>query len=235
MVWYLGVLTALFAGGLICLVLFAVHLRRKVARKEEALKQALHKREQDMDKLKKAHALLEAAAKVDGFTGVPNRVGFEEALGREWRRGLRNQTELTLILIDIDEFTEYNDAVGPLGGDDLLRRVASALRESLMRPFDVVARFAGAGFACLLPETDRDGGVIMAERLTKAVAELHLVHPASKHGQVVTICQGIATAMPHPDDVTEILLDNAHSALKRAKQNGPGTAWAAPAAPTDPQ
>lgn len=206
---------ALFGVGM-----YAVRLKGSVTKKTEALEQMLAKREKDLDKLKETHSQLEAASRMDHATGAPNRQAFEEALDREWRRGIRNQTPIALILIDIDHFASYNDAVGHHGGDDCLRRVAATLTIPLKRPFDVLARFAGAGFACLLPETDLLGAVAVAERLRLAADALGVVHPGLPDGQVVTLSLGVAQLLPNSDEVAESLVDQAHTALKEAKAKG---------------
>lgn len=216
----LSIAIIILALALVGVGLYALRLKGSVEKKAEALEQMLAKRERDMDKLKEAHAQLIAASRMDHATGAPNRQAFEEALDREWRRGMRNQTPIALILIDIDHFASFNDAVGHHGGDDCLRRVAATLTLPLKRPFDILARFAGAGFACLLPETDLLGAVAVAERLRLAVDALAMVHPGLAAGQVVTLSLGVAQLLPSPDGVAESLVDQAHTALKQAKAKG---------------
>lgn len=170
--------------------------------------------------LKRQRDMLSKLAMLDGLTGLPNRRAFDDQFEREWRRALRNGTEICLIMIDIDHFKQYNDAYGHLDGDGCLKLIASALEKRLDRPGDFVARYGGEEFVCLLPETSAQGGGVMAEKLRAAVQELGIPHQTSPTAPSVTISLGVACAVPGPSDTPEQLFDGADRLLYRAKREG---------------
>ena len=104
---------------------------------------------------------------IDGVTGIPNRRRFDEIMSLEWRRAIRSSQPLSLIMCDIDYFKNYNDTYGHLEGDACLRKVANKLCDLLKRPGDLVGRWGGEEFACILPETDIIGAMTVAERIGK--------------------------------------------------------------------
>ena len=158
-------------------------------------------------------------ALLDGLTGIPNRRAFDDQLSHEWSRALRNQGLLSLIMIDIDHFKSFNDAYGHLGGDDCLKRVATALLASL-RASDFVSRYGGEEFVCILPEADEESALITAERIHRNVELLHLPHCGSLVSPFVTISLGVATLMPSHDFVPDYLIEMADQMLYRAKDKG---------------
>ena len=97
--------------------------------------------------LEEANTKLQQLSEVDPLTGIANRRRFEETLAREWRRAMRDEMPLSLVMIDIDFFKDFNDALGHQVGDQCLRRVAGEIREALTRPGDLVARYGGEEFA----------------------------------------------------------------------------------------
>ncbi len=163
---------------------------------------------------------LHRLATQDGLTEIANHRRFKEVLGQEWRRARRYGEPLSLLLVDVDRFKEYNDTYGHPAGDECLRRVAAALRETVRRPFDFVARYGGEEFAVLLPETDLHGARAVAERLRSDVQALGLQHSASNVGPQVTISAGVAMARGGVGASPEELLGAADSALYRAKHGG---------------
>ncbi len=101
----------------------------------------------------------------DGLTGLSNRRHFDEYLELEWRRSLRDQSQLSLLMIDVDYFKSYNDSFGHLEGDEALRKVAAAIRDASARPSDLPARYGGEEFALVLPNTSPGGARLVAEKL----------------------------------------------------------------------
>ena len=157
---------------------------------------------------------------LDGLTEVANRRGFDEELGRVWRRMQRHGGEVALVMIDIDHFKGYNDAYGHLGGDDCLRRVAAVLRAAVKRPFDLVARYGGEEFAVLLPETHGDGAEMLAEEMRASVESLGIPHCRSGVATVVTISCGVAVICPSRSLDPASLIAMADRRLYEAKRTG---------------
>ena len=156
---------------------------------------------------------------LDGLTGVANRRHFDDTLALEWRRALRKEAPLSLLMIDIDHFKAFNDALGHQAGDDCLRAVATALQESLHRASDLIARYGGEEFAVLLPECGEHQARLLADRLRSRIECLRHAHPAATAG-VVTISAGVATAVPTRNASPEDLVRRADEALYEAKRAG---------------
>ena len=163
---------------------------------------------------------LRMLASLDGLTGVPNRRIFDERLDAEWRACRRSGSPLSLLMVDVDHFKLYNDHYGHLDGDQCLKAIASALASSVERGRDMLARFGGEEFVCLLPDTDLEGAKHIAEKLRQAVEGLAIPHVESKTAATVTVSLGVATtaecdALEPPD-----LLKVADEQLYLAKQSG---------------
>ncbi|MEI6557954.1 MAG: diguanylate cyclase [Rhodospirillaceae bacterium] len=170
--------------------------------------------------LKRQRDLLQRISMIDGLTGIANRRRFDETLEREWRRCHRAGTPLSLILVDVDFFKNYNDHYGHLAGDECLKKVAVAMADQIRRGSDLVARFGGEEFACLLPDIAAEGAHAMAVRLRDAVSNLRIRHSRSAAADHVTISLGVATQVPDGDDPPSRLIDQADRGLYFAKQNG---------------
>ncbi len=167
---------------------------------------------------------LEALAATDPLTGLGNRRTFDSALDQEWRRALREQSPLSLLMIDVDAFKGINDTYGHPAGDDYLRVIAETISSSVRRPADMVSRYGGEEFALILPATGAAGAAEVAEQLRLAICELRLPHVLNPdHESVVTVSIGAATAMMRSglESATSAnLLRAADSALYKAKQGG---------------
>jgi diguanylate cyclase (GGDEF)-like protein len=177
-------------------------------------------RERAEAELRDARDKLEALAHLDGLTNLPNRRQFNDRLDKEWRRMQREQQELAVLMIDIDYFKGYNDHYGHGGGDECLKRVASALAEALVRPGDLVARYGGEEFVAILPATDLEGARQVAEHLRCAVEALALPHERSQAAGHVTVSIGCACTLPAPDGLPATLLESADRMLYQAKTQG---------------
>jgi diguanylate cyclase (GGDEF)-like protein len=169
--------------------------------------------------LKRKTDLLEQYALLDGLTGIPNRRHFDQAFEIEHRRSLRDSQPLSVVMIDIDHFKLFNDHYGHGAGDQCLQKVATALNGNLLRPADQVFRYGGEEFIVLLPNTDAQGVVDLAERLRLAVEELAIGHEYSSTAPIVTLSLGTATLNP-PDTSPTALLKRADEALYAAKKAG---------------
>jgi len=154
----------------------------------------------------------------DELTGINNRRHFQNMLQMEWKRAIRFHRPLSLIMIDVDHFKDYNDAFGHLQGDQVLRQIGGILRRNL-REVDTVARFGGEEFVLLLPDTDKRGAIAVAEKVRLLVEGHSFVTEERKETKSISISAGVAT---YPDDVEEMdnLIDHADIALYRAKERG---------------
>ena len=156
----------------------------------------------------------------DSLTGLSNRRFFDAALQTEFSRHKRTGSPLSLIMMDVDNFKKYNDHYGHLEGDDCLRQIARTLKAVIERGTDLVARFGGEEFVAILPDSDIEGAVFLAERISEAVRGLALPHANSETAEIVTISLGIASAADHLLTDGEQLVALADQALFRAKDNG---------------
>lgn len=172
-----------------------------------------------MNQVEKLNRNLVEHSIVDTLTSIANRRYFEKHLDAEWRRARRNNTPLSLIMIDVDYFKLYNDNYGHLNGDKCLRDIAQALQSGIKRPTDLVARYGGEEFAILLPETELEGAAMLAETLRQQIINLALPHAYSTVNNTVTISLGVATVIPRHTSAN-ILVEKADKALYRAKRNG---------------
>jgi len=178
----------------------------------------------DMSELKRLEEELRSLAMTDGLTGLSNRRAFDQTLEREWARTVRSHGQISLLLLDVDRFKGFNDLYGHQVGDDCLRAVAAAMRRVLQRPADMAARYGGEELAVILPDTDGDGAMEIAERMRRAIEELGLPHSENPEGGGrVTVSVGCATALSRSGGtmrMPEGLLLAADTALYKAKHRG---------------
>jgi len=163
---------------------------------------------------------LQRLSAIDGLTGIPNRRSFDEYITKEWGRAVREKTCLSLLLIDIDFFKKYNDGYGHQGGDDCLRKVATALADTMRRSSDMVARYGGEEFTVVLPNTDIGGAMVIAEELRMAIETLALKHEFSDVADIVSISLGAAGIPPQCGGDATSLISLADEALYAAKDAG---------------
>ena len=189
------------------------------ARELELLK-ATMQLERANQQLEESIRMLERMASVDGLTGVANRRYFDEMLAKEWRRAIRLSQRLSVILIDVDFFKNYNDTYGHLQGDECLKQVARALTVPLKRPLDIVARYGGEEFVLVLPGCEGPEALTVAQKIGKAVEDAGIPHDKIQATGVVTVSAGVAFCSPATDQNPEDLLKKADAALYKAKANG---------------
>ncbi len=156
----------------------------------------------------------------DGLTGLSNRRHFDEYLGLEWRRAMREQSQLSLLMIDVDYFKSFNDTFGHLAGDEALRQVAEAIRGCSSRPSDLPARYGGEEFALVLPNTSPGGARLLAEKLRQTVAAARIAHIMPQPDSFLSVSIGIATQTPPIGSTCRQLISAADNALYQAKNNG---------------
>lgn len=158
-------------------------------------------------------------AHIDGLTGLYNRRRFDEALNFYWRLSIREDRPLSLLMIDVDYFKNYNDHYGHVAGDEALKMVAEVLRSSLRRTSDMCCRYGGEEFACLLPFTDAKGALDRAKLILKDIAEKGLVHEFSATAEYLTVSIGVSSL--NDDTQSEmILLNQSDEALYMSKHSG---------------
>jgi diguanylate cyclase (GGDEF)-like protein len=170
--------------------------------------------------LSEANQRLEELSRSDPLTGLANRREFDDVKEKEFRRAVRSEQPLAVLMCDIDFFKAYNDLYGHAQGDHCLREVAGILRQSFARAGEVVARLGGEEFAVLLPGLDLDEAARVAERATLALAERAIPHAASQVSDHVTLSIGLATLDTKAMDHFDQLLSQADQALYRAKHGG---------------
>jgi diguanylate cyclase (GGDEF)-like protein len=157
----------------------------------------------------------------DGLTGIANRRHFDVAIEKEQRRAKRGGLPLSLLMIDIDNFKAYNDHYGHQKGDQCLIQVAAALAAMLKRPCDLMARYGGEEFAMILPDTDVDQAMVMAEQMRLRTLELAIEHArGSDAARQVTISIGLTSQAADTPVEIEALINAADRALYRAKRHG---------------
>jgi diguanylate cyclase (GGDEF)-like protein len=178
----------------------------------------------DVTERKAMEEQLRAMAMKDGLTGLANRRAFDEALDREWRRTVREKSQMSVVMIDIDFFKPFNDAYGHQVGDDCLRAVGAALLAIALRPGDLVARYGGEELAIILAHADAQGAAVVAERARSAVEALKIPHEGTTLPVgVVTASVGVATALAVDGgsaDLPSALVIAADRALYGAKKDG---------------
>lgn len=187
---------------------------------EQERNQLIKELEESRRKYKALSEDLHQISITDELTGIANRRYFNQTLEKEWKRAVRQQQPVSLLIMDIDQFKEFNDQYGHPAGDQRLQQVAETLRGALKRPGDMLARYGGDEFAAVLPETDADGARDVADRCQKALKEASF-HPGGE-GELgpVTVSVGICSAVPAESSRPEPLLNCADRALYRAKQDG---------------
>lgn len=166
---------------------------------------------------------LSRLALTDALTGLANRRAFDEALDREWKRTLREDTQISLLLLDIDHFKRFNDQFGHQVGDDCLRAVATAVARCV-RSTDMVARYGGEEIAVILASAGSNSAVEVAEKIRRTVEGLQLAHDFSAAtAGTITVSVGVATALARDGGtmrLPESLLQAADAALYKAKHLG---------------
>ena len=177
-------------------------------------------RKQAEDKILQLQRELEVLSYRDSLTGVANRRMFDTLYPVEWAKARATGEPLSLVVIDIDYFKQYNDHYGHVRGDECLRRVAQALDTGAFRSRDLCARFGGEEFILLLPATDEGAARGVAERCRKLLAHKDIPHARSGVGRAVTISMGVGTIVPGAQDDPNVFLDRVDRRLYQAKSAG---------------
>ncbi|MEM1403720.1 MAG: diguanylate cyclase [Pseudomonadota bacterium] len=225
--WYETTWSVLVAVAFIILLMSVVQrfMSRRARARELELKQLVDRRTFE---LREALAQVEANARVDTLTGIPNRKHMEEQLAAVWNMARRSRVPVSILMLDIDRFKEYNDTLGHNAGDECLRKIARAISDKLLREHDMVARYGGEEFLVVLYDSDTTGARGAAKRILECVQALQLPHPASDVSGFVSVSVGYATATIEQANRPKELIDLADRALYDAKRAGRNRIAAAP-------
>ena len=167
-----------------------------------------------------ANQKLEVYSQTDGLLGIANRQFFDTRLHDEWNRALRDQEQISLLMIDVDFFKNYNDEYGHQAGDACLQAVAKAAAGKMVRAVDLLARYGGEEFVVVLPHTSAKGAYKVALSICQAVSDLKIPHSTSSVADHVTVSIGVASMLPDRQSVPARLVGAADQALYAAKQHG---------------
>lgn len=201
---------------------FATPLRNESGQVRRCLllTQEITRLKDDQKALETLNRELDRLARTDSLLGIANRRELDRHLESEWSRGSREEHPLSLLLVDVDCFKHYNDVHGHPAGDAALQQVASVLSEAIRRPGDLAARYGGEEMAVLLPHTEMDGALNVAQRIHELLTERNIPFAASPVSDRVTVSIGVASMLPVTGQASQQLIDRADQALYWAKASG---------------
>lgn len=199
-----------------------------LARVSSALKlrEEMKKRKRKEVQLRELNKKLEKMVSIDGLTGLSNRRFFDKTLRQLWDRCYRLGEDISLIMIDIDNFKLFNDTYGHLAGDECLREVAEKIENVVHKPDDLIARYGGEEFAVVLPGTDLAGALTVAERIRSGVLDLEIENKKSDVSDYLTVSLGCVTTQPlvrAEEEKIKGFIDSADKFLYAAKEAGRNT------------
>lgn len=180
----------------------------------------ISERKKNEEQILRLQKELEELSFKDGLTGVANRRMFDSIIEVEWASARRSQKPLSLIILDIDHFKQYNDHYGHIQGDDCLRRVAQTLSSVGARARDFFARIGGEEFVLVLPETDAHAAKKIAERCRSEILGLQIPHESSSTSDRVTVSLGVGTIVPSHDANSITFIESVDRLLYQAKEEG---------------
>jgi len=171
-------------------------------------------------RLVRQYKLLDKLAYLDGLTEISNRRRFEELFEKEWKRSVRNKTDFSLAMVDVDFFKQYNDNYGHAMGDITLQKIAKTLESVIKRPGDLIARYGGEEFVMMLPETNAEAAMVLANRSLEKINMLDIAHHYSQAASHISISIGLVTLSGNEQTTPAVLMEIADKNLYRAKQSG---------------
>jgi diguanylate cyclase (GGDEF)-like protein len=189
------------------------HLNSELSEKSQMLDEAY-------DELRDVNDKLAHQANTDDLTGLANRRNFNRLIEHEYRRCIRGKQPLSVLMSDLDNFKAFNDHYGHLEGDECLRIIANVFRQVFCRSTDVVARYGGEEIVVVLPDTDQDEALKLAETLRTSVKELQLPHAGNGSYNIVTISVGCVSLIPSVTESVDSIIQKADKALYDAKDLG---------------
>lgn len=213
--WWFRILAALVA--LLLAASLYVFASRQALRRQRRLERLVDRRTRE---LQIALSRVEEISRTDSLTGVANRRFLDEMLASAWKQCAEQHAPVSIIMLDIDCFKQYNDSVGHVAGDECLRQVADALQSGVLRDEDVIARYGGEEFLALLPGADARAVAGVAERIQRLLRSLRIPHPDSPVSPFITASLGCATVWPAEKGTPDALIKSADQALYRAKEDG---------------
>lgn len=180
----------------------------------------ISERKRTEEKLLNMQRELEELSFKDGLTGVANRRRFDAVMEARWRDARQARQPLSVVVLDIDFFKQYNDHYGHLEGDECLKRVAKALEGSVRNTDDLLCRFGGEEFVLLLPNTDAAAAMALAWRCLDLVDKALIPHAGAGTGKRLTLSAGVNTLVPGDADALLPFIGVADSRLYKAKERG---------------
>lgn len=188
--------------------------------KNNALKAEIEEKNEIQNELAKLNKELQDLSEIDGLTGIANRRHFDEFYAYEFKRCLRSQEWMSLMMLDIDHFKEYNDHYGHIQGDEIIILIAKLIAKHAKRSSDLAVRFGGDEFIVVLSNTPQNDAILIAEHIQAEIKQLALLHEYSPVASNVTLSIGLSSLIPHAKTSMNDLLDQADQALYKAKANG---------------
>lgn len=170
--------------------------------------------------LEESNRRLEELSNTDGLTGIANRRKFDEVLELEYNRLSRSKLKLSIILLDIDFFKEYNDYYGHVMGDECLRQIGQILSNSINKEVDLAARYGGEEFACILPDTELKDAVKVVEKIQVSIKNLKIEHLKSPVNSFVTSSFGVITVQHSPQSSPRDIIEMVDQYMYKAKNSG---------------
>lgn len=195
-------------------------LQRSLQQQNRQLQKEIQQRHQAEAALQNANQELHRLATLDGLTQVANRRRFDQYLHKVWQILVREHLPLSLLMCDVDFFKRYNDSKGHQAGDECLYQVAQSMKLAVKRPADLVSRYGGEEFAVILPNTNAEGAISVAQEIQQSIKALGLIHPQSPISPYITLSIGASCTIPGQQVFPESLLAAADRALYQAKQSG---------------
>ena len=180
----------------------------------------ISERKKGEEELNRLNRKLEKLSNQDELTGIANRRAFNKTLDTEWKRAQRNKTTLSALFLDIDFFKKYNDHYGHLQGDECLKIVSQVLKKLIKRPADFIARYGGEEFVILLPETNNETAVQLAEKCRIEILNQEIQHELSEVSGFVSVSIGISTVNPSENILPSAFIGDADRMLYKAKECG---------------
>ncbi len=186
----------------------------------EAKIKAMHRIAEMQNQLTRLNTELAAFSQYDDLTQLLNRHTFIEKASQSMKEARRHTKPCALLMLDVDFFKQYNDSYGHVSGDECLRQVAGAIQQAAKREIDIVGRYGGEEFIIMLPQTDRDGALLVAQNIISYLEQLAIAHNDSAVSDYVTISIGIEITKPTLQSTLDNLILTADKNLYLAKEQG---------------
>ena len=208
----------LFLLVAVCVIsLLSNYNLERASRKNYLRRRLLYRRQ---EALEESNKYLRTIASSDSLTGVANRRIFDDVIVDEWRRALRGRYPVTLFMIDVDYFKNYNDTYGHQAGDECLKAIANVLSSFCRRPGDQLARYGGEEFALVLPQMVLEDAYLLGDEICQKIRLLGISHSSSQIADLITVSVGMATQVPEKEGAHDNLIRQADKNLYQAKNKG---------------